>query len=59
MRQFFKIFAVAAAFFAGACATDATDDLAVELGGRTTKVTLSLEESRTQLGEKAAEAYPL
>ena len=59
MRQFSKIFAVAAAFFAGACATDATDDLAVELGGQTTEVTISLEKSRTQLGEKATEVYPL
>ena len=59
MRQFSKIFAVAAAFFAGACATDATDDLTVELGGQTTEVTISLEESRTQLGKKAAEVYPL
>ena len=59
MRQFSKIFAVAAAFLAGACATDATDDLAVELGGQTTEVTISLEESRTQLGKKVAEVYPL
>ena len=49
---------VAVAF---SCTTDATHDLGVGLGndGGLTEVTLSLEESRTQLGEKAGEVYPL
>ena len=45
--------------FAGfACTTDVTEDLGVAVGGKTT-ITLSLEESRTQLGEKADGVYPL
>ena len=47
--------------FAGfACTTDATEDLGVQLNGAgQTEITLSLEESRTQLGEKADGVYPL
>ncbi len=41
-----------------ACTTDATEDLGVKVGGQTT-LTISLEKSRTQLGEKAGEVYPL
>ena len=43
------------------CTTDTTQDLGVDLGnnGGLTEITLSLEESRTQLGEKAGEVYPL
>ncbi|MBR0338664.1 MAG: hypothetical protein IIX40_00560, partial [Alistipes sp.] len=49
---------VAVAF---SCTTDATHDLGVGLGNNDglTEITLSLEESRTQLGEKAGEVYPL
>ena len=57
-----KIFmAVAAGLFAFACTTDTTDDLGVktEVVGGGTEITLSLEESRTQLGEKADGLYPL
>ena len=58
MKNLFKIFLAVAALFAYACATDTTEDLGVNLGGETT-ITLSLEESRTQLGEKADGVYPL
>ncbi len=59
MKNFTKIFMAVAVLFAGfSCVTDATEDLGVKVGGQTT-VTLSLEESRTQLGEKAGEVYPL
>ena len=59
MKNFTKLFVAVAVLFAGfSCVTDATEDLGVKVGGQTT-VTLSLEESRTQLGEKADEVYPL
>ncbi|MBR2859101.1 MAG: hypothetical protein IKB90_03270 [Alistipes sp.] len=56
-----KIFmAVAVAMFAFACVTDTTEDLGIEVGkGGVTEITVSLEESRTQLGEKADGKYPL
>ena len=40
------------------CTTDATEDLGVAVDGQTEFV-LSLEQSRTQLGDKAGEVYPL
>ena len=61
MKNLSKIFMMVAALFAFACTTDVTEDLGVQLGdgaGQTT-ITVSLEESRTQLGEKAGELYPL
>ena len=61
MKNLTKIFMAVVALFAVACTTDMTGDLAPELGlgeGQTT-LTLSLEESRTQLGEKVGELYPL
>ena len=58
MKNLFKIFLAVAALFAYACATDTTEDLGVNLGGETT-ITLSLEESRTQLGTEADGVYPL
>ena len=62
MRKLTKIFAVVAgAMFAFSCTTDTTEDLGVQVGanGGQTEITLSLEESRTQLGEKAGDLYPL
>ena len=62
MKNLTKIFVSAALLFAGfACTTDATEDLGVQLGNGAgqTEFVLSLEESRTQLGEKAGELYPL
>ena len=59
MKNFTKIFVAVAVLFTGfACTTDATEDLGVAVGGQTT-LTISLEESRTQLGEKADGVYPL
>ena len=59
MKKLAKLFFVVAAMFASyACATDATEDLGVKLGGQT-EITISLEESRTQLGEKAGDSFPL
>ena len=59
MKNLFKIFVAVAALFAYSCVTDATDDLAVNLGGGHSEITLSLEESRTHLGEKVDGVYPL
>ena len=62
MKNLTKIFmAVAVALFAFSCATDATEDLSIEVGkGGVTEITVSLEESKTQLGDKdAAGNYPL
>ena len=59
MKNLTKIFVAVALLFAGfACTTDATEDLGVNVGGQTT-LTFSLEESRTQLGEKVEGLYPL
>ncbi len=63
MKKFTKIFFAVAALAVGfvGCTTDTTEDLGVQLGdgaGQTT-LTLSLEESRTQLGEKANDLYPV
>ncbi|MBQ2027074.1 MAG: hypothetical protein II214_04180, partial [Alistipes sp.] len=55
-----KIFLAVVALFAYACVTDTTEDLGLQVGGgQTTEITLSLEESRTQLGEKVDGLYPL
>ena len=61
MKNLTKLFISAALLFAGfACTTDATEDLGVQLNGAgQTEIALSLEESRTQLGEKADGVYPL
>ena len=59
MKNLAKLFMAVAVLFAGfACTTDATNDLGVAVGGQTT-ITVSLEESRTQLGEKVDGVYPL
>ena len=61
MKNFTKILMAVAALFAFSCTTDVTDDLGVQVGndGGQTTLTLSLEASRTQLGEKSGELYPL
>ena len=62
MKNLTKIFmAVAVAMFAFACVTDTTEDLGIQInkGGGITELSLSLEESRTHLGEKAEGVYPL
>ena len=59
MKNLAKIFmAVAVAMFAFSCVNDATEDIAVKVGGKTT-LTLSLENTRTQLGEAADGVYPI
>ena len=59
MKNLTKLFvAVAVLLTSFACTTDVTEDLGVAVGGQT-KIVLSLEESRTQLGAKAGEVYPL
>ena len=59
MKNLTKLFVAVAVLVAGfACTTDATTDLGVAVGGHTT-LTVSLEESRTQLGEKVDGVYPL
>ena len=61
MKNLTKIFmAVAVAMFAFACVTDTTEDLGIKVEGQGgVELTLSLEESRTQLGEKVDGIYPL
>jgi hypothetical protein len=59
MRTLTKFFVAVTLLFAGvACTTDATEDLGVNVLGPKT-LTISLEESRTQLGEKVDGVYPL
>ena len=63
MKNLAKIFTViVVAFTAYSCVADATEDLGVSVGNGEvgTTITLSLEESRTQLGDKTeAGLYPL
>ena len=61
MKKLTRIFFAMAALVAVSCTTDATEDLGVQLGNGAgqTEFVLSLEQSRTQLGEKAGEVYPL
>ena len=62
MKNLAKIFmAVVAGIFAFSCVTDTTEDLSVKVEGNkgVYEVTLSLEQSRTQLGEKVEGLYPL
>ena len=62
MKNLMKIFTmVMAGMFAFSCVTDSTEEIGVDLGnnGQTT-FTISLEETKTQLGEKDADGkYPL
>ena len=59
MKAFTKLFlAVVAGLFAFSCVTDTTDSLGVNPTAETT-VTVSLENSRTQLGAEADGVYPV
>ena len=58
MKHLTKLLVVAVALFAYSCATDTTEEIGVNAGGQTL-ITLTLEDSRTQLGELAGETYPL
>lgn len=61
MKNFTKILVAVVALVALSCTTDTTQEMGVDLGNNDglTKISLSLEESRTQLGEKAGDLYPL
>ena len=60
MKTSAKLFMAVTALVAFSCTTDVTEDLGVQVNGTTqTEITLSLAESRTQLGEKADGIYPL
>lgn len=59
MNRIVKFFFSVAALFAASCATDATEDFAIQLGGEHTAITLSLENSRTHIAGKVGEEYPL
>ena len=61
MKTFTKLFmAVVAGVLAFSCVTDTTEDLGVNLGeGQSTTLTLSLEDSRTYIGEYDGVQYPM
>ena len=60
MKNLTKIlFAVAALAVGFSCTTDTTEDLSPAVKGGGFELAISLEESRTQLGEKADGVYPL
>ena len=60
MKNLTRIFFAIAALVAVSCTTDATEDLAANFeGGGKTTITLSLESSRTQLGEAVNGLYPV
>ena len=59
MRNFTKLMMAFVAFFACACVTDATEDVAPQVVGAQTEITLSLEGSRTHIAEKEGDTYPL
>ena len=48
-----------AGLFAFACTTDTTDDVSINLNVDKTIVDISLEESRTHIGDKDGDEYPL
>ena len=61
MKKLVKLLMAVVALFAYSCVTDATEDLAVQLdknAGQTT-LTISLEGTKTHIGAKAEDAYPL
>ena len=59
MKTLTKFFIWAAAVMTLSCTTDATEELNIQYDEGQTTITLSLEESRTHLGEKAGDNYPL
>ena len=61
MKNLTKIFFAVAAMVAVSCTTDVTEDLGVQIpgGAGQTTLTLSLEESRTMLGEAVNGLYPV
>ena len=59
MKKLVKNFVLIVAMIAVSCVADTTEDLSVVNGGQVTKITLSLEGSRTELGADADGVYPL
>ncbi len=60
MKHLAKLFLAVVALFAYSCTTDTTEELGIGLdNGQVTEFAVSLEESRTQLGEKVGDLYPL
>ena len=62
MKNLTKIFmAVVAGLFAFSCVQDTTEDLGIKVDGQNgvSELVLSLEQSRTQLGEKVEDQYKL
>ena len=61
MKTLTKLFmAVVAGVLTLSCVTDTTEDLGVNLGeGQSTTLTLSLDESRTYIGEENGNEYPM
>ena len=60
MKNLTRIFFAIAALVAVSCTTDVTEDLGIQLNGvGQTTLTISLEESRTQLGEAVNGLYPV
>ena len=59
MKHLAQLTLVVLALCAYSCATDATEDLGIALGGSETTINLSLEQSRTELGTEANGIYPL
>jgi hypothetical protein len=59
MRKLTKFFMAVVLLGAYACTTDTTKDLGANLGQGATEITISIEESRTQLGSEADGLYPL
>ena len=60
MKNLFKFFLAVASLVAVSCTTDVTTDLGVELGNEAqTSLTISLEGTKTHIGEKSGESYPL
>lgn len=60
MKKLVKIFVAVVALFTLSCTTDTTQELGVQLSvNGQAEITLSLEGTKTQLGEKAGDLYPL
>ena len=60
MKRFLHLVVAIMALLAYSCTTDPTDNLGINVGDSDcTVISLSLNESRTQLGEKADNYYPL
>ena len=60
MKRIALIFTMIVSLVAFSCVTDTTQEIDYAIGGaEQTTITLSLEESRTQLGDKVGDLYPL